>query len=495
MAELSEVSRGHSTRNGKDRTIGGFQSLKYTKKCDKSRQLPSGGYLCKDRVELKSSTGAHSISSMCQSKENDGDEYASKLLEKILDRNNLNLAYKRVKANKGSHGVDGMNVDELLPFLKQNGELIKQSILEGTYHPKPVRRVEIPKSDGGIRLLGIPTVLDRVIQQAIAQILSPIFEEKFSDSSYGFRPNRNAKQAIAKCKQYIEEGYVWTVDIDIANYFDTVNHDKLIRLIWQTVKDGRVISLIRKYLNSGVMANGVIVETEQGTPQGGNLSPLLANIMLNELDRELEGRGLKFCRYADDINIYVKSQKAAERVMQSITKFIEDKLKLKVNKEKSTVDRPWKLKFLGFSFYCKKEGIGIRVHPKSVKKFKQKLKEITGRSNAMSMALKMLKLKKLITGWINYFGIADMRKLAQSLDEWLRRRIRMCYWKQWKKIKTRLDNLVKLGIDKAKAWEFANTRKNYWRIAGSPILQRTFTSEYLKKLGFQSIAERYSLVH
>ena len=469
--------------------------MKYTKKRDKSRQLPSGGYLCKDRVELKSSTGAHSISSMCQSKENDGDEYASKLLEKILDRNNLNLAYKRVKANKGSHGVDGMNVDEPLPFLKQNGELIKQSILEGTYHPKPVRRVEIPKPDGGIRLLGIPTVLDRVIQQAIAQILSPIFEEKFSDSSYGFRPGRNAKQAIAKCKQYIEEGYTWTVDIDIANYFDTVNHDKLIRLIWQTVKDGRVISLIRKYLNSGVMANGVIVETEQGTPQGGNLSPLLANIMLNELDRELEGRGLKFCRYADDINIYVKSQKAAERVMQSITKFIEDKLKLKVNKEKSTVDRPWKLKFLGFSFYCKKEGIGIRVHPKSVKKFKQKLKEITGRSNAMSMALKMLKLKKLITGWINYFGIADMRKLAQSLDEWLRRRIRMCYWKQWKKIKTRLDNLVKLGIDKAKAWEFANTRKNYWRIAGSPILQRTVTSEYLKKLGFQSIAERYSLVH
>jgi len=495
MAELPEVSRSHSTRNGKDRTIGGFQSLKYTKKCDKSRQLLRGGYLCKDRVELKSSTGAHSISSMCQNKENDGDEYASKLLEKILDRNNLNWAYKRVKANKGSHGVDGMKVDELLPYLKQNGELIKQSILEGTYRPKPVRRVSIPKPDGKVRLLGIPTVLDRVIQQAIAQILSPIFEEKFSDSSYGFRPNRNAKQAIAKCKQYIEEGYTWTVDIDIANYFDSVNHDKLIRLIWQTVKDGRVISLIRKYLNSGVMTNGVVVETEQGTPQGGNLSPLLANIMLNELDRELEGRGLKFCRYADDINIYVKSQKAAIRVVQSITKFIEDKLKLKVNKEKSTVDRPWKLKFLGFSFYRKKEGIGIRVHPKSVKKFKKKLKEITGRSNAMSMAFRMLKLKQLTTGWINYFGIADMRGLVKSLDEWLRRRIRMCYWKQWKKIKTRLDNLVKLGIDKAKAWEFANTRKNYWRIAGSPILQRTVTSEYLKKLGFQSIAERYSLVH
>ena len=469
--------------------------MKYTKKYNESRQLPIGGYLCNDRVELESSAGVHSIFSMCGNKENGGNEYASKLLEKILDRNNLNLAYRRVKANKGSHGVDGMSTDELLQFLKQNGAQIKQSILEGTYHPKPVRRVSMPKSDGKARLLGIPTVTDRLIQQAIAQVLTPIFEKQFSNSSYGFRPNRNAKQAIAKCKQYIEEGYTWTVDIDIANYFDTVNHDKLIRLIWQTVKDGRVISLIRKYLNSGVMTGGVVIETEQGTPQGGNLSPLLANIMLNELDIELTKRGLKFCRYADDINIYVKSQKAAVRVMGSITKFIEDKLKLKVNKEKSAVDRPWKLKFLGFSFYHKKEGIGIRVHPKSVRKFKGKLKEITGRSNAMSMVLKMLKLKKLITGWVNYFGIADMRELVKLLDKWLRRRIRMCYWKQWKKIKTKFGNLIKFGIDKAKAWEFANTRKSYWRIAGSPILQRTFTNEYLNKLGFQSITERYSLVH
>jgi group II intron reverse transcriptase/maturase len=469
--------------------------LKNTKGCVESRQLPNGGYLCKDRVELKSNTGAQSISSMCQKQENDGNEYAIRLLEKILDRSNMNLAYKRVKANKGSHGVDGMSVDELLPFLKQNGAQIKQSILEGTYRPSPVRRVEIPKPDGGKRLLGIPTVLDRMIQQAIAQILSPIFETKFSEFSFGFRPNKSAHQAVKKCKQYIEEGYIWTVDIDIANYFDTVNHDKLIRLIWQTVKDGRVISLIRKYLNSGVMTNGVVLETEQGTPQGGNLSPLLANIMLNELDSELTKRGLKFCRYADDINIYVKSQKAANRVMGSITKFIEDKLKLKVNKEKSIVDRPWKLKFLGFSFYHKKEGTGIRIHPKSVRKFKQKLRQITGRSNAMSMVYRMLKLKKLITGWVNYFGIADMGELVKSLDEWLRRRIRMCYWKQWKKIKTKHDNLVKLGIDNFKAWEFANTRKSYWRIAGSSILQSTFTNEYLKKLGFQSIAERYSLVH
>lgn len=469
--------------------------MKDTKKCSESRQLHNGGYLHKDRVELESSTGAHSISSMSESKENDDNEYASKVLEKILEPGNLNLAYKRIKANKGSHGVDGMAVGELLSYLKQNGELIRQSLLEETYCPSPVRRVEIPKPDGGIRLLGIPTVLDRVIQQAVAQILSPIFETKFSEFSFGFRPGKSAHQAVAKCREYIEAGYTWAVDIDLAKYFDTVNHDKLMRLVSVTIKDGRVLSLIRKYLKSGVMINGVVMETGEGTPQGGNLSPLLSNIMLNELDCELTKRGLKFCRYADDCNIYVKSQKAAHRVMQSITKFIEDKLKLKVSKEKSVVDRPWKLKVLGFSFYHKKCGIGIRIHPKSVKKLKQKLKEITGRSNAMSMTCRMLKLKQLITGWVNYFGIADMKELVKSLDEWLRRRIRMCYWKQWKKIKTRHDNLVKLGIDKSKAWEFANTRKGYWRIAGSPILKRTFTIEYLKKLGFQSIAERYSSVH
>jgi len=470
--------------------------LKYTKKYDESRQLHNaGGYPCKDRVELKSSAGAQSISSMCQSKENNVSEHTDRLLEKILDRHNLNLAYKRVVANKGSHGVDGMSTDELLPYLKQNKDYIKQSILQGAYRPSPVRRVEIPKPDGRTRLLGIPTVLDRFIQQAIAQILIPIFEEKFSGSSYGFRPGRSAKQAVAQSRKYIEDGYRWVVDIDLSDYFDTVNHDKLVRLVSQTVKDGRVISLIRKYLKSGVMTNGVVIESEQGTPQGGNLSPLLANIMLNELDKELGKRGLKFCRYADDVNIYVKSRKAGQRVMDSITGFIESKLKLKVNRQKSSVDRPWKLKFLGFSFYFKKEGVGLRVHPKSVAKFKQKVKEITARSNAMNMNLRMLKLKMLVTGWVNYFGIADMKNLASLLDEWIRRRIRMCYWKQWKKIKTKHDNLVKLGIDKFQAWEFANTRKGYWRLAGSPVLQATLTNDYLKKLGFQSVAERYSFVH
>jgi RNA-directed DNA polymerase len=469
--------------------------LKDTKKYVESRQLHNEGYLSEDRVELEDNSEVRSISSMSEKEENDGNEYASGLLERILDRDNMNKAYKKVKANNGSHGVDGMTVDELLQYLKQNGDQIKQSILEGTYGPKPVRRVEIPKPDGGVRLLGIPTVLDRVIQQSIAQVLSPIYEKEFSENSYGFRPGRNAHQAVKKCKEYIDAGYNWAVDIDLAKYFDTVNHDKLMRLLSEKIKDGRVLSLLRKYLQSGVMINGVVMDTEEGTPQGGNISPLLSNIMLNELDKELERRGLRFCRYADDCNIYVRSEKAANRVMSSVTEFIEKRLKLKINEKKSTVNRPWKLKFLGFSFYFKEGKTGIRVHSKPVKKFKQKLKEITGRSNAMSMEQRLLKLKQVITGWVNYFSLADMGTLAKSMDEWLRRRIRMCYWKQWKKISTKHDNLVKLGIDNFKAWEFANTRKGYWRIANSPILATTFKNDYLKKLGVQSIAERYSLVH
>ena len=469
--------------------------MKDTRKCVESRQLHKEDCLQEIRVELRGNVGVQSISSTSERGRNDVNEYASGLLEKILEPSNMNLAYKRVKANKGSYGVDGMTVNELLQFLKQNGKQLRQSLLDGEYNPEPVRRVEIPKADGGTRLLGIPTAVDRVIQQSISQILSPIYERKFSKNSYGFRPNKSAKEAVLKCKEYIDTGYKWAVDIDLAKYFDTVNHDKLMRLLSETIKDGRVLSLIRKYLRSGVMINGTVEETEIGCPQGGNLSPLLSNVMLNELDKELARRELNFCRYADDANIYVKSKKSAERVMVSITRFIEEKLKLKVNKEKSAVDRPWKLKFLGFTFYPKKGGIGIRVHPKPVEKFKQKLKAITGRSKSMSMEQRMEKLRQCITGWVNYFNMADMKMLAKTLDEWLRRRIRMCFWKQWKKIRTKHDNILKLGIGKNKAWEYANTRKGYWRIANSPILARTLTNEYLKKIGFVSISERYSLGH
>ena len=469
--------------------------MKNTNDCVESRQLHTGGRLQDDRVELEINVATLNNHTTFPKDGDDVHEYAKELLEKILDRSNMNLAYKRVKANKGSHGVDGMTVDELLQFLQQNGEQLKESIRNGRFHPKPVRRVEIPKPDGGKRLLGIPTVTDRVIQQAIAQVLTPIFEKQFSDNSFGFRPKRDAKQAVRKCKEYIDAGYSWAVDIDLAKYFDTVNHDKLMRILSKTITDGRVLSLIRKYLQSGVMINGVVTQTEEGTPQGGNLSPLLSNIMLNELDKELETRGLRFCRYADDCNIYVKSKKAASRVMASVTRFLEVELKLKVNQEKSSVDRPWKLKFLGFSFYVKKGEVGIRVHPKSVRKFKEKLKVLTGRSNAMSLDFRLLKLKQAISGWINYFGIADMKTITQKLDEWLRRRIRMCVWKQWKKTRTKFKNLMKLGVPRAKAWQHANTRKSYWRTSNSPILACTITNSKLKKRGLVSIHERYLAVH
>ena len=467
--------------------------MKNTKKCDNSRQLHNEGYLQKDRVELEEYVGAPSISLTIEKQQNAENKYTNGLFERIIDRNNLNQAFKKVRANKGSHGVDGMKVDELLQYLKENGGSLRQSLLEGSYKPNPVRRVEIPKPDGKKRPLGIPTAVDRVIQQAIAQVLNPIFEEKFSDNSYGFRPNRSAHQAILKCKEYMDKGYKWAVDIDLEKYFDTVNHDKLIGLVYKEVKDVRVIALIRKYLQAGVMERGIFNTSQKGVPQGGNLSPLLSNVMLNELDKELEKRGLNFCRYADDCNIYLKSKKSANRVMVSITRFIEEDLKLKVNKDKSKVDRPWKLKYLGFTFYPKKGEMGIRVHQNSVKKLKCKLKEITGRSNAMSMELRAIKLRQVIVGWVNYFKLADMKSTLKTLDEWLRRRIRLCYWKQWKRIKTKHDNLKKLGIVEYKAWEYANTRKGYWRISHSPILTRTLTNKCLKEKGFVTLTDKFMI--
>lgn len=457
------------------------------------KQKPEKGYLAENRVELQGMQEVRSITAASENGISDGNEYASKLLEAVVDRETLNMAYRQVKANRGSHGVDGMKVDELLPYLKQYGEEIRAAILAGRYTPAPVRRVEIPKPDGGVRLLGIPTVLDRMIQQAIAQVLSPIFEPGFSEHSYGFRPRRDAKQAVTKAKEYIEAGYKWVVDIDLARYFDTVNHDKLMSLVARKVSDKKLLALIRLYLNSGVMINGVVVNTEEGCPQGGPLSPLLSNIMLDELDKELERRGHKFCRYADDQNIYVKSKRAGERVMKSITQYLEVKLKLKVNSEKSAVDRPWKRKFLGFSFYHKKGGIGIRVHAKPVAKFKNKVRKILSRSNGWSTEQRIAALNQCIIGWVNYFRLADMKNLASALDEWIRRRIRMCIWKQWRKIQTRHDNLVKLGIANSKAWEFANTRKGYWRIAGSPILNQAFTNERIAKLSLKSLTQRYAL--
>jgi len=450
------------------------------------------GWPLEGGVELRDKAGAPSISPASEGRRNDRPEVKEEMLERIVSKDNLNLAYKRVKANKGSHGVDGMTVDELLPFLKQNGEAIRQRILAEGHNPQPVRRVEIPKPEGGVRLLGIPTVVDRLIQQAIAQELNKTIDRDFSASSYGFRAGKSAHQAIMAARSYIEQGYRWVVDIDLEKFFDRVNHDKLMSLVARKVKDKRVLKLIRKYLESGIMLNGIKVKSEEGTPQGGPLSPLLANIMLDELDKELEKRGHKFCRYADDCNIYVKSQKAGERVMESITQYIEKVLKLKVNRNKSAVDRPSRRKFLGLSFYVMKGKARNFIQKKPIARFKMKVKEITSRSNGMSMEMRRERLNWLITGWVNYFHIADMEKVAKELDLWIRRRVRMCYWKQWKKIRTKCENLMKLGAQRWKAWEYANTRKGYWTIANSPILATTLTNEYLDKQGFVSLTKRLS---
>jgi len=444
-------------------------------------------------VELRANAGALSDSPVSERVEDDRQGKEERLLEEILQPENLKLAHKRVRANGGSPGVDGMRTEELLPHLKTHGESIRQSILKGSYIPQSVRRVEIPKPDGGVRQLGIPTVLDRFIQQAIAQVFNSIFDEGFSANSYGFRPGRNAHQAIQAARIHIEEGYRWTVDLDLEKFFDRVNHDKLMSLLSRKVKDKRVLKLIRKYLESGIITNGVKVENEEGTPQGGPLSPLLANIMLDELDKELEKRGHRFCRYADDCNIYVKSRKAGERVMMSVTRYIEEKLKLRVNRNKSAVDRPSRRKFLGFSFYTVKGRARNFIHSKCIRKFKGKVKIITSRSNGQSMERRIEELNRFITGWVNYFCLADMRTIANGLDGWIRRRIRMCFWKQWKRIKARRDNLVRLGLGQLKAWEFANSRKGCWSLSGSPVLTSTLTNGYINKLGFISLTKRLSM--
>lgn len=389
------------------------------------------------------------------------------LLDLILDGSNLKLAVERVVKNKGSAGIDGMGVEEGEIYFYKHQEEIAQAIRTRTYKPQPVKRVEIPKPDGGVRNLGVPCVVDRIIQQAINQVLSPIYEEKFSEYSYGFRPNRDCHMAIDKVVEYLNEGYICVVDIDLEKFFDKVNHDKLISLLLNTIKDGEVISLIRKYLVSGVMINGVKIETLEGTPQGGNLSPLLSNIVLNELDKELESRGLRFVRYADDCMIFVKSQRAGERVMESITNYIGKKLRLKVNKSKSKVALYNEVKYLGFGFYYSpKQGqIRVRVHEKSVKRIKTKLKELTRRSWSVDLTYRLLKLKQVIIGWVNYYSLADMKVLLKELDAMIRTRIRMCIWKAWKTISKRYKSLKKLrDLLKVKKTDedlraIANTRK------------------------------------
>lgn len=412
------------------------------------------------------------------------------MLNQILERPNMIQALKRVEDNKGSHGVDMMPVETLRQHILENWETIKSQILNGTYEPQPVRRVEIPKPDGGVRLLGIPTVTDRFIQQAIAQILSKEYDKTFSNNSFGFRPNRSCHDAVRKAKVYIKEGYRWVVDMDLEKFFDKVNHDRLMAVLAKRIKDKRLLKLIRKYLQSGVMINGVVVDTEEGTPQGGPLSPLLSNIVLDELDKELESRGHKFVRYADDCNIYVKSQRAGERTMKSVQIFIEKKLRLKVNELKSAVDRPWKRKFLSFSFTSHKEP-KIRIAKTALQRMKKKVKEITSRKKPFSIEYRIEKLNQFLVGWLGYFALADTSSIFKLLDGWIKRRLRMCLWKNWKKPRTRVRNLIRLSIPYGKAYEWGNTRKGYWRISKSPILHRTLGNSYWESQGLKSLQVRY----
>ncbi|WP_342471261.1 group II intron reverse transcriptase/maturase [Ureibacillus sp. FSL K6-3587] len=412
------------------------------------------------------------------------------LLNQILSRENMLQALKRVEQNKGSHGVDMMPVQNLRQHIVENWLSIKEAILKGTYEPMPVRRVEIPKPDGGVRLLGIPTVTDRLIQQAIAQVLSKVYDPTFSENSYGFRPNRSAHDAVRKAKEYIRDGHRWVVDMDLEKFFDKVNHDRLMGTLAKRIQDKPLLKLIRKYLQSGVMINGVVSSTLEGTPQGGPLSPLLSNIVLDELDKELERRGHKFVRYADDCNIYVKSKRAGLRTMASIQRFIEGKLRLKVNEKKSAVDRPWKRKFLGFSFTYHKEP-KVRIAKESLKRMKNKVREITSRKMPYPMEYRIQKLNQYLVGWCGYFALADTKSIFLELDKWIRRRLRMCLWKNWKKPKTKMRNLIQLGVPQWQAYEWGNTRKSYWRISNSPILHRTLGNSYWRNQGLKSLEARY----
>lgn len=420
------------------------------------------------------------------------------LLEKILEKDNLNRAFKRVKANKGAPGVDGMTIDETLQWLKGHNHELVDRIRRGKYTPKPVRREEIPKPDGGTRKLGIPTVTDRTIQQAMAQQMIPIFEPLFSDGSFGYRPGRSAKDAILKVKEYAEEGYTYAVSLDLSKYFDTLNHTILVNLLRKEIKDERVIQMVKRYLRSGVMENGVVIDTEEGSPQGGNLSPLLANVYLNEFDQEYLKRGVPCIRYADDIVLLAKSERAAKRLLETSTKYLEGTLKLRVNQEKSRVVSVFAIrnfKYLGFALGRNGGGVYVRVHPKSMKKFKDHLREYSSRRRCQSIRLSLEKIKVYVRGWMNYYGIASTKTPIDDLNGWLYRRIRMCIWKQWKLPKTRQRKLLGLGLPEWVAREGAYSRKGYWRMAGTGVLNRALTKERLIRWGFYDLSIAYQSVH
>ena len=411
------------------------------------------------------------------------------LLEEIISKGNMHQAYERVLANKGATGVDGIGFLDFEGEVKAKWPLLKSQLEKGEYRPMAVKRVKIPKANGGTRVLGIPTYMDRMIQQAISQVLSGVYEPEFSANSYGFRAEKSAHQALEKAKEYINAGYSHVVDLDLEQFFDRVNHDYLMNELSRKVQDKRLLKLVHRILRANIEDQGNEISCKQGVPQGGPLSPLLSNIILDKLDKELERRGHRFVRYADDCSIYVKSKRAGERVMASISMYIEKELKLKVNLQKSVVTRPWRTKLLGFTFFHKKGRKGITVHRKSITTYKDKIRAITCRSKPYAMADRMMQIRKLNQGWGNYFKLSEAKSVFADLDEWVRSRIRLCYWIQWKKPRTRVRQLQRLGVKPDQAYQWGNTRKGYWRTVHSPILHRTLNNAFLKKEGLLCLKE------
>ncbi len=445
-------------------------------------------FMTEDRSEASTAVEEGTESPMAECK-TESPAVSEQLMEEVIERGNLREALRRVKANKGSPGVDGMRVDELAGYLKEHWPAIREHLLSGTYKPQPVKRVEIAKPGGGIRKLGIPTVLDRFIQQAVMQVLQRRWDRTFSQHSYGFRPKRSAHQAVAQAQQYLTEGYRWVVDIDLEKFFDRVNHDKLMGEVAKRITDKRVLKLIRAYLKAGVMEAGLVSAMEQGTPQGGPLSPLLSNIVLDELDRELERRGHRFVRYADDCNLYVRSQRAGLRVMESLVNFIMVRLKLRVNSEKSAVGRPWERKFLGFSFTSNREP-RRRIAPQAVKRFKERVREMTRRTRGVSLEEMVKQLTVYLRGWQEYFGFCQTPSILQGFDEWVRHRLRATAWKQWKQGRRRFAELRKRGVGKNLAAQTAGSAHGPWRLANSPALNMALPNAYFSSLGLPTLAAR-----
>ena len=465
-----------------------------TERKESTKHCCGSGCRRRDSAEHEEEGGALIGQRITENNVTNADRDVNRLLERIVSPENLNNAYKRVVRNKGAGGVDGMKVDELLQYLKDNGKEIRESVLAGKYKPAPVRRVEIPKDNGKKRMPGIPTAVDRVIQQAIAQVLIPIYEPEFVETSYGFRPGKSAHDAIRKCQEYLNEGYVWAVDMDLEKFFDTVNQSKLMEILSKKIKDRRVISLIHKYLQAGAVHCGRFEDTTIGVPQGGPLSPLCANVMLNELDHELERREHRYIRYAYDMVILCGSKASARQTLEHIVPYIERKLFLKVNQKKTVVAYAGKMKFLGYGFYKNQKGYQPRVYGKSKEKMKAKVKRLTGRRYVPDYQGWKQELKQFITGWVNYYKLANMGNWLKQIDEWMRRRIRMVFWKRWKRVKTRYHNLEKLGISHSNAGILANSRKGCWRIAGSPILNTALSNERLEKDGIQYFFSYYKSV-